>query len=108
MKLLARNTCAILLMVGLFPLSTTAGVKINEFKVKPTGTTSEWIELYNPDTVDVDVTGWTLHETGGSEVLSGVIPAGGFMVINTGLGFAGDGDVISIRDDMGTLIDDVG
>ena len=35
-------------------------VKINEFMANPSGSDSgaEWVELYNPGTVDLDLTGW--------------------------------------------------
>lgn len=43
----------------------------------------EWIELYNPGSVPVDLTGWRLQAADGTPniLLSGVIPAGGFFLL---------------------------
>lgn len=43
----------------------------------------EWIELYNPSAVAIDLTGWTLKSSDGSPniTLSGTIPAGGYFLL---------------------------
>lgn len=43
----------------------------------------EWIELYNPSTVDVNLAGWTLKSSDGSPsiILSGTLTAGGYFLL---------------------------
>jgi len=42
----------------------------------------EWIELYNPGTAAVDLTGWTLSSGSTFSItLAGVIPAGGYFIL---------------------------
>ncbi len=43
----------------------------------------EWIELYNPGTSDVNITGWRLQAVDGTPniVLSGIIPAGSYFLL---------------------------
>jgi hypothetical protein len=84
--------------------SASADVTINEMKVKST----EYIELYNSGGSDVDVTDWTLDDGSGPEVLTGVVPAGGFLVIDTILTLNNGGAIVELRDAAGALIDDVG
>lgn len=44
--------------------------------------TDEWIELYNPGTVPIDITGWTLTaSTTFSVTLNGTIPAGSYFLL---------------------------
>jgi hypothetical protein len=53
-----------------------AGTKANEGH--------EWIELYNPGLLPIDITGWVLKSETDSTptvVLSGIIPAGGFFLL---------------------------
>ncbi|MCE7748433.1 MAG: lamin tail domain-containing protein, partial [Candidatus Heimdallarchaeota archaeon] len=47
--------------------------------------TEEWIELFNPTTSPIDLTGWTIEDNYDSFVLSGIIPAKSYYV------FARDG-----------------
>jgi hypothetical protein len=84
--------------------TASADVTINEMKVKST----EYIELYNSGGSDVDVTDWTLDDGSGPEVLAGVVPAGGFLVIDTILTLNNGGAIVELRDATGALIDDVG
>ncbi|MCY3414977.1 MAG: lamin tail domain-containing protein [Candidatus Heimdallarchaeota archaeon] len=43
--------------------------------------TEEWIEIFNPLTVDISLTGWTLNDNVGSFELSGTIISGGYLII---------------------------
>jgi predicted extracellular nuclease len=77
-------------------------ILINEFVPKGT----EWIELYNPTTATVSLAGWTLSNVGGTDSLTGSIPAGGYLVTPTlNIGLDNSGDEIVLRDEFGTVID---
>lgn len=57
---------------------------INEFELNPEGTDSgnEWVELYNPGTTNIDLTGWTLKNNDDDiQTLSGNIESKGYMAI---------------------------
>lgn len=94
-----------------------ASVVINEFLANPSGSDSsepnEWIELYNPDSNTVDVSGWTLDdEDGGTSpytIASGSsIPVGGFAVFEksvTGVGLNNSGDTVRLFDATDHQID---
>jgi len=60
--------------------SSTANVVINEIQYHPTGTGGEYIELANPGTTAVDISGWTIDAVGLSIQAGTVIPAGGRVV----------------------------
>ncbi len=66
--------------------ATARAVIINE--VAWAGTTSsltddEWIELYNPGSTAINITGWTLRAADGTPniTLNGTIPAGGYFLL---------------------------
>ncbi len=98
------------------PFANGDGVLINEFLPDPYALyTEEWIELYNPSDVEVDVSGYIIDDLiggGGSPytIPSGTtIPAYGFIVFtqgvtNIGLNNAGD-DVNYIMPDGVTVLD---
>jgi hypothetical protein len=107
MKVTTGLLLALAVVVGMAG-AANAAITINELKVKGT----EYVELYNDSVIDTDVTGWTLVNTfgggGGSEALAGIIPAGGFLVVNTTLDLDNSGDIVELYDLSGALIDDVG
>lgn len=83
-------------------------VVINEFVAKGT----EWVELYNPTSSSVDISGWLLTSDYGnlSYTIPGgtVLPPGGYYVSPTGGAFLhNDGDVIRLATMM-SLVDVVG
>ncbi len=91
-------------------------ILINEFLPDPnTLFTEEWIELYNPLDVEVDISGYVLDDitTGGTAAytipLGTTIPAYGFIVFyqsTTGLALNNDGDTVNyIKPDGTTIID---
>ncbi|MGB9724382.1 MAG: lamin tail domain-containing protein, partial [Chloroflexia bacterium] len=89
-------------------LYTNVPVVINEFVAKGT----EWIELYNPTTLDADISGWALTSDYGllnyTFPTGTVILAGGYLVYATGGGFLhNDGDVIHLIGPFGE-VDSVG
>ena len=60
---------------------------INEFEQNPAGNDSgnEWVELYNPTTINVNISGWTLSTTHGTTLAiiipqDAIIPADGYWV----------------------------
>jgi len=79
-------------------------IRINEFCIKG----GEWIELYNPNPFNVPLNGYSL-ETKESlfEFTGGTIPADGFYIFEPS-GFLGnDGDIITLRDNTNSTIDQV-
>jgi hypothetical protein len=52
-----------------------------------TGTNYEWVELYNADTIPVDLTGWKLSDNDGNTFNlsgAGTIPVGGYLICHLG------------------------
>ena len=86
-------------------------IKINEFESNPTGTDAgnEWLELYNPNAFSVDVTGWKIVDIGNEEtVLSGVISAGGYLVISEptyALSIINSNEMLTLKDSSNNVID---
>jgi hypothetical protein len=91
-------------LVTAMSMPAGAAVTINEMKVKST----EFIELYNSGPAEVDVTDWTLDDGSGPEILSGLIPANGFMVVATTLTLSNSGAVVVLADNNGRDVDIVG
>lgn len=58
--------------------------------------TNDFIELYNPTSTDLDLTGWSVEylsasgNSGGKHELSGSLPAGGYFLIQEGGGDTGE------------------
>ena len=68
---------------------TTSNVRLNEIMPTLTGATA-WVELYNAGAEPVDVTGWTFESKVREETLtitSGVVPAGGYLVLDAETSF---------------------
>lgn len=66
--------------------SSTLSVVINEVAWGGTDSSlsdDEWIELYNPGSASVNITGWSLKASDGTPTiaLNGVIPAGGYFLL---------------------------
>lgn len=117
-----RRACAIAvvfaLLAVLMTFSTIASadsveVKINEF-VADTGTVqqTEWIELYNSGSTDIDLSGWTIEDgTNKPSSLEGkTIVAGDYLLLLKGSGFSfslnNSGDTIILKSG-GVVIDSV-
>ena len=103
-----------------------AAVQINEIAWMGTSVSAnaEWIELYNPDSASVDLTGWKLTATDGSPniSLSGTIPASSYFILertsdNTLPGITANqiytgalsnsGEHLQLTDATGAVIDNV-
>ncbi|MDO8462939.1 MAG: lamin tail domain-containing protein [bacterium] len=84
-------------------------VRINEFVSDPADGDVEWVELYNTGTSAVNLVDWTIED--GSErttFLSGVLPVGGFVVVEEPAGKLNNGgDRIALHQPDGTLVDAV-
>jgi hypothetical protein len=78
-------------------------VKVNEFLMAPSGTGTEWVELYNPLTAPVDVSGFYIDDIaagGGAPKLipaGTVIPAGGRYVMDIASGFLNNTGAETVR-----------
>ncbi len=96
-------------------------VKINEIYSRGTVGNEDWVEIYNPSTSAMDISGYKIFDSGGEsgakpkkEFPSGtVIPAGGFFVIvvddtlATGFGLSSSGEKIWLEDAASSLIDSI-
>lgn len=66
--------------------------------------THDFVELYNPTEHDIDVTGWVLDQqsvagnSGSKVTLSGVVPAGGYFLIQGKAGANGSGESLPAPD----------
>ncbi|MHA1908797.1 MAG: lamin tail domain-containing protein, partial [Candidatus Thorarchaeota archaeon] len=91
-------------------------VVINEFLPDPYVLyTEEWVELYNPQSLEADLSGYILDDitTGGTNpytIPAGtVIPAQGFVVLyqgSTGVGLNNAGDTVTLLKPDGTTVID--
>lgn len=80
-------------------------VVINEFS---SGTSSDWIELYNTTGAPTDLTGWKIKDAAGNDkLLSGSLAAHGFTSVNFSSWLNADGDTIIVEDDAGVAINTV-
>ncbi len=129
-------------LLVLLPLAAAAGcgggpadgecggrVLVNEFVPNPAGSDAglEWIELYNPGTQPIDVTGWrfevfksegsrsdtdglpegTTIDPGGFLLVGGEAVAGTDVTLETDLGSGEGGDGLALVDACGTTVDAV-
>ncbi len=81
----------------------------------------EWVELANPGSSPVDLTGWSIHDGSTTYTLSGTVPAHGFFLVERAesatsiaadlvipsLSFSNTGEPIALKNAGGTTIDDV-
>lgn len=96
--------------------SESGHIVINEFELNPPGndnylSVEEWVELYNPTSTDIDISGWTLSTTHGKTVTvyipqGTVIKAHGYYVYSRGSQWLdNDDESIILRDSNGNEID---
>lgn len=95
--------------------------KINEIYSRGTVGNEDWIEIYNPSTSPIDISGYKIYDNGGQsgskpkkEIAAGtILPAGGFFVIvvddtlDSGFGLSSGGEQVWLEKADGTLIDNV-
>lgn len=96
-------------------------VVMNEIYARGTTSDPDWIEIYNPNSTTVDISGYKIYDIGGQggtkpkkAFPSGtVVPAKGFFVIATdvadsaGFGLSGSGEKVWLENAAGTIIDTV-
>ncbi|MBW3015900.1 lamin tail domain-containing protein [Candidatus Woesearchaeota archaeon] len=81
---------------------------INEFESNP-ASGSEWVEIYNPSNVTVNLTGWYLADSTASNnrSLSGELASGDYFVYNySSPVLNNDGDLVRLFDKSSALVDD--
>jgi len=84
-------------------VATTGAIVINEIS---SASTNEWVELYNPTGVPINVSGWVIQDNNSVDTLpvSPVIPPGGFAVIvESGSLLSVPGSAITITLDNPTI-----
>ena len=97
---------------GMSQSSFDSKILINEVETNPAGSdTSEFVELYNPTPIDIDVSGWTISPSATWKTLE--IPDGTIIESNSFLAlthvnfwFKDFGETITLRDTSGNLIDE--
>lgn len=83
--------------------SDATAVKVNEFLMAPSGGGTEWVELYNPTSSSVDVSGYYIDDVAGGggspkQIPAGTsIPAGGRWVMEFASGFLNNTGSESVR-----------
>jgi DNA/RNA endonuclease YhcR with UshA esterase domain len=84
-------------------------ILINEFVSDPVSGQNEWIELYNTNSFEVDLTDWIIMDGSSAEtILQGQILANSFYVIDSPKGkLNNSGDIIVLNDSQGQQIDKV-
>lgn len=116
----------LLLFIFIFSFFLLSGVHaqsplMNELFSRGTVAELDWIEIYNPTSSSIDITGFKIYDSGGfngtkpkKEFPAGsVIPANGFLVIITddtdpsGFGLSSGGEKVWFENASGTVIDTV-
>jgi len=97
---------------GLSQSSIDSQIVINEVEINPAGSDeSEFVELYNPSPVEIDVSGWSIIPSATWKTLE--IPDGTTIAPNSFLAFThvnfwfkDFGETVTLRDATGNLIDE--
>ncbi len=97
------------------PASYPTGIIFNEILPSPEGPDAEeeWIELYNQNDFDVDLSGWTIQDTTGSAktyTLNAKIPALGYLVLSrpeTKITLNNTGDGLNLFNPNEEIVDSV-
>ncbi|MBI5726292.1 MAG: lamin tail domain-containing protein, partial [Ignavibacteriales bacterium] len=92
---------------------------MNEIYSRGVTTDPDWIELYNPFSTPLDITGYKIYDSGGqtgtkpkhTAPAGSVIPANGYMVVvvdvsdSSGFGLSSGGETVWLENATGTVID---
>ncbi|MBW2981463.1 lamin tail domain-containing protein [Candidatus Woesearchaeota archaeon] len=95
------------------PIASTGNVLLNEFLADgtiPTTEDDEFIEIYNNDSVIIDLDGWNIGDTSSNYTIpSGtLLNPGSFFAVNksvSSIALSNSGDTINVYDSLGALID---
>lgn len=90
------------------PLPDPQSLVINEFLADPDQEfEDEWVEIYNPNSFDVDINGWRLEDNASHpKNLSGVVPANGFFVYDSNTSWLNnDGDSVLLINSENETVD---
>jgi competence protein ComEC len=99
------------------PASAANEILINEVELNPPGTDggAEKVELYNPSSSTIDVSGWTISSTAGATATVVInegttIPPRGYVIVgrNSQQWLDNGGEVVELRNNSGVLTDSVG
>ena len=90
--------------IGVSPPGS-ANIEINEFESNP-ASGDEWIELYNPNAFNVDISGWKIYDGLASESLIYTVPASTVINANDYYAFDLTSTVLNNDDEFITLKDD--
>ena len=123
MKIFYKPFIVLMMMFMIIGLGYAQSPKINEIYSRGTTTEPDWIEIYNPSTSQVDISGYKIYDIGaippGTKTkklfpTGTILPAHGFYVIitdNTGdpsdFGLSNNGETAWLEDTLGTIIDSV-
>jgi len=97
------------------PLTYPAGVVLSEILPSPEGpdAENEWIELYNQNDFEVDLSNWTIQDIQGKTktyTLNSKIPANGYLVLlrpETKITLNNTGDGLNLFNPNGEIVDSV-
>ncbi|CAK0845069.1 unnamed protein product [Prorocentrum cordatum] len=80
---------------------------INEVVPDPSGSGKEWVEVYNPTSNSMDVSGWKLVEKTGSagRWVSSTIPACSYAIVEFSRKLNNGGDALTLIDESGSTVD---
>lgn len=115
---------------AVFRPSAHAGVLIHEINYNSSGdfNPGDWVELYNNTTAAVDLSGWTFEDSASTWTVPAgtILESGAYLVLaedlvefeaaygsavaalgDLGFGFSGGGELLSLRDAGGVLVDAV-
>jgi acetone carboxylase gamma subunit len=101
--------------------SNPTSIVMNEIYSRGITSDPDWIEIFNPSAVEINLMGYKIYDTGGQSGTkpkkvfpSGIfIPANGFIIIVTddttssGFGLSGNGEEVWLEDASSLIIDDV-
>lgn len=88
------------------PEEKVTQVFINEINARPREG-SEWIELYNPSAVAVELVDWQLEDNAKTTAFSVVIPSYGYALVTSTNRLNNGGDVVRIKNPSAVVVDEV-
>lgn len=101
--------CCLFLLLSFFrvqKISAASSIVINELMPHP-ASGADWIELYNPTGLPVDLAGWQLKDSAASamKTLSGTLAGDGYFVVDLGTRLNNGGDTVALVDSSNQTVD---